>query len=222
VKKLAIVGAQELTRDNAPFEDKSFDIWALTHHAKSEWCKRFDAVIEIHERGLYTKGYHDPSYFEWLKESKQPVYMVDFHPDIKNAVQYPLDEIKESLLDNIKVHGKEVLNFNSSVDYSLALAIYQGYEQIDIYGVEMQHQTEYYEQQLGFSFWVAMTAGKGIKVNLYCTNELFIKPLYGDQDVTTEKVKDFIKGMTEQKVGLREQRLQLDGALLFAKQLLEK
>lgn len=221
MKKLAIVGSQELTRDNAPWENKEFDIWTITHHAHAKWCKRFDAVIEIHEKNFYTKGIHDPQYFEWLKNIDQPVYLINAHADIKSAIEYPLDEIKKELLGNINVKGKPAQNFSSSIDYTLALAILKGYEQIDIYGVEMRHESEYGDQQFSFSFWVATAAAKGIKVNLHCTNGLFNKPLYGKQDVTTEKLKDFAKGLQGQKAQLETQAMNIDGALMLIQQVFE-
>ena len=183
MNKLAIVGAQELTRDNAPWNDDSFDIWTISHHAHAEWCKRFDAVIEIHERSFYISGYKDAEYFEWLKDIDQPVYMIDVHAEVKNAAQYPLEEIKEKLLANITVSGKQVENFCSSADYTLALAIYKGYKEIDIYGIEMAHSSEYKNQQSSFTFWVGVAIASGIKVNINCTSGLFNKPLYGRQDI---------------------------------------
>ena len=221
MNKLAIVGSQELTRDNAPWDDKSFDIWTITHHAHAEWCKRFDAVIEVHEKSFYMKECIDKGYFEWLKNIKQPAYMIDAHADIKSAVQYPLDEIKKKLLSNITVGGKPIENFCSSADYTLALAIYQGYKNIDIYGIEMAHSSEYKNQQSSFTFWVGIAIANGVKVNLHCTSGLFHKPLYGKQDVMTERIKDYIIGMKKQVNDVNERAKLLEGALQFADQLIQ-
>lgn len=221
MKKLAIVGAQELTRDNAPWNDDDYDIWVIAHHAKADWCKRFDAVLEVHERSFYTSGYKDPSYFEWLKTIEQPVYMIDVHTEVDNAVKYPFYEIQEALLPNIKVNGKPINNFCSTIDYAIALAIYQGYEQIDIYGVEMAHSSEYKNQQSSFTFWVGIATASGIKINLNCTSGLFDKPLYGRQDITTVRVTDYITGMNKQMAELNEKGKLLEGALQFANQLIQ-
>ena len=221
MNKLVIVGAEEHTRDNAPWDDKSFDIWTFTHHAHAKWCKRFDAVIEVHNKNFYMKGYHDKEYFEWLKNIEQPVYIIDAHADIKSAVQYPFDEIKKKLLANITVSDKPIENFCSSADYTLALAIYKGYKSIDIYGIEMAHSSEYKNQQSSFTFWVGVAIANGVKVNLNCTSGLFKKPLYGTQDVMTERVKDYVKGMKQQITDLDTKAKMLDGALKFADQLIE-
>ena len=221
MKKLAIVGAQELTRGNAPWNDDEYEIWTIAHHAKADWCKRFDAVIEVHERSFYTSGYKDPEYFEWLKTIEQTVYMIDVHTEVKGAKKYPLAEVKEKLLPNIKLNGEPINNFCSTADYAIALAVYLGYEEIDIYGIEMAHSSEYQNQQSSFTFWVGIAVANGVQVNLNCTSGLFDKPLYGREDITAVRVRDYIAGMNQQSATLDEQQKLLKGALQFANQLLQ-
>jgi len=221
LKKLAIVGAQKLTRNNAPFEDDDFDIWTISNWGAADWCKRADAVIEIHKPSVYTDHPTDRKYWAWLQKTKTPVYMLDLHPNIESATLYPLDEI-QATLKNITVHGDNIQNFGSSLDYSLALAIYQGYTHIEIYGVEMAHSSEYRSQQASFAFWVGVATGRGVAIDLRCTNKLFDRPLYGRQSNETEKIINYIDGLKAQKAEQNKQTHMVDGALGILKQLLEE
>jgi hypothetical protein len=54
--------------------------------------------------------------------------------------------------------------FSNTVDYALALAIFKGATEINLYGVNMKNETEYAYQKPGVEFWVGMAMGKGIKV----------------------------------------------------------
>jgi len=178
-RKLAIVGAHDLTRDNAPWNDTGCEIWAISNYANAPWMKRCDAVIEIHKPIIYQHHPDDKTYWEFLQWTDKPVYMLDPHTAIKNVRRYPLEEIKAGLLRHVFVHGKPVTNLGSSIDFALALAIYEQYQVIDVYGVEMGIDTKYVTQRPGFAFWVGLAAGHGLTVNINCTDGLFPETIYG-------------------------------------------
>ena len=179
MRKLAIVGAHEDTRNNAPWNKYGYEIWASSNYGNAPWMKRCDALIEIHKPVIYQHHPDDKEYWKWLQQTDMPVWMLDLHPAIKNAKLYPLEEIKKELLSSVFVHGEPVTNLGSSVDFALALAIYLKYPVIDVYGVEMGIDTKYVTQRPGFAFWVGLAAGRGIKVNINCTDGLFPQTIYG-------------------------------------------
>jgi len=218
LKKLAIVGAQELTRDNAPFDNKDYEIWTISNWANADWCKRVDAVIEIHTPDVYKNHPLDSEYWSWLQKTKKTIYMLDLHPSISNAKQYPLDKVSEL---SLSVHGNPTNNFGSSVDYALALAIQLGYKEVEVYGVEMAESSEYKNQQSSFAFWVGVAAGRGISIDLKCTDKLFNKPLYGRFPDTTKKLHEYTSGLKSQKLENTKQGHMLDGALQILNQLIE-
>jgi len=57
--------------------------------------------------------------------------------------------------------------FSNTVDYTLAMAIYEGFKEIDLYGVNMAVDSEYAYQKPGVDFWCGVALGKGIKVNVH-------------------------------------------------------
>jgi hypothetical protein len=220
-KKVAIVGAEPLTRDDAPFDNHEYEIWAISNWANADWMKRCDQVIEIHKPEVYKDHPNDPSYWGWLQNTDIPVVMQSPDPDIKNSCYYPLGEIRE-MLSGFWVKGKPAQALNSSIAYAIALAVLQNYSVIDVYGVEMSNSSEYRSQQPIFAFWIGFAAGKGIKLNVNCTQDLFVQPLYGYEDMmNNEKLHSYINGLKEQQDELKRQENMVEGALTLARQLLD-
>jgi hypothetical protein len=73
------------------------------------------------------------------------------------SVKYPVEEI-------ISEFGIDY--FQSSVDFMLAMAIYEGYEEIYLYGVDMSVAGEYETQKPSGSFWLGVAKGRGINIFL--------------------------------------------------------
>ena len=202
-----------------PWDDKSFDIWAISNWANAEWCKRCDAVIEIHEPQIYKSHPRDNGYWNWLlSNTTAKVYML--YPDyrIQMAEQYPISDVI-GLITNVKTFGKEAQNFASTVDYSLALAVLHGYNQIDIYGVEMAHSSEYKSQQNSFTFWIGFCSARGIEINLHCTDGLFVKPLYGCIANHENQLDSYMVGIQQQQRETQQQLDTITGALELVKQM---
>ena len=185
MKKLAIVGAGKTTRHTAPFGDASFDIWGIHKHAMAPWMERCDAGIEVHGeqkiKASCSIGISNDEYLEWLYTTDTLIYTVHLSGS-ENFKPYPLEEIKNDLLGRISVMGKSINNFNSSIDYALALGIYRGYKEIEMYGMPMRMGEEYTHQRPGLAFWAGLATGRGVKINMMYENDLFDRPLYaGDK-----------------------------------------
>lgn len=56
--------------------------------------------------------------------------------------------------------------FTSSIAFMLALAIWEGFEVIDIYGVDLTVGEEYDYQKPCAEFWIGLAMGKGIEVGI--------------------------------------------------------
>ena len=199
MKKVAIVGSQELTRDNAQFDDPSYDIWSFADWVCYDWLKRCDALIEIHLANVYMNHPRTPEYWSALQKAEMPVYMYPVaDPRVPNSVLYPMDGVL-NLVSKGKNKGKKFRPLNSSVAYAIGLAILLEYDVIDIYGVEMAHSSEYMSQQPIFAFWNGVALGRGIELNVNCSEGLFVQPLYGSEDVMpTAKIFGMMEDITKQ------------------------
>lgn len=222
MKKLAIVGAEPLTRNNAPFNDEDYDIWAISNWANADWMLRCSAVIEVHKPKLYMNHPKDAEYWNWLQNTDIPVYMQDIDSNVKASVKYPLDDVLD-LVGSLKIYDEEARPLNSSIAYAIGLALLQGYKEIDIYGVEMSNSSEYRSQQPMFTFWVGVAAGMGATININCTQALFVQPLYGYEDMmNNEKIHSYINGLKDQLESAKKQEYMIEGALQVCRQLLEE
>lgn len=198
MKKLALVGAGSETRDAAPWCDESFDIWVMNEYGNRDWCKRYTAVLQMHRPEIYTAAnIKDPRHWEWLQEARGiPIYMEDVDPRVPDSVRYPIE-------DALELTGHRYLS--STICYALALAKLQGYEQVDLYGIEMA-ASEYLYQAECYRFWVGYLIGAGVKVNLYSGQKLFTDLLYGYEGTQTFESDYFTnrKAELEKEWGLAE------------------
>lgn len=162
------------------FSRTDCDIWVFNEALSTEWATRADAVFQMHEEAIWRnpQNRNDPHHFEWLTtQTETPVYMQATYSEVPLSEPYPLTEVVSDLLPNLTKNGNPVKYFASSIDYAIALAIHKGYKRIEIYGVELETQTEYTYQRTGFGLWVGVAAGRGITVDLHVS--IFDFPLYG-------------------------------------------
>ena len=184
MRTVAIVGSHPKTRAEFDFTRTDCDIWvfneAVKHGTSSGFAPRADAVFQMHEETIWKNpgNRNDAGHFDWLKSGDTPlIYMQQKYPEVPRANEYPLAAVCETLLGKMRA-GKDPLRyFSNSVDYALALAAYLRYEKVEMYGVEMETNTEYQYQRPGVAFWVGYLGGMGVEVEAHCA--IFDFPLYG-------------------------------------------
>lgn len=199
--KVAIVGTHSKTRSLAPYDDPSVDIWVLNESATDapdgeRWVKRCDAVFQMHDPMVFESLHNlsDPKHYEWLRQPHEfPIWMQEANPDIPASVKYPREEMKEELFCNfyqgLKQKDREV--YDSSMDFAIALAVHLGYKEIQIYGVEVEADTEYLRQREGIKFWHGYALGRGITVRTYCGDAMFDRPVYGYEGTVRQDIKEY-------------------------------
>lgn len=136
--KVAVLGFTDSWK-LAPFNDLSWEIWGLNELYM--FIPRWDRWFEIHSRKLYESDKARVSdHIERLKQMTCPIYMHEHHDDIPTSVKYPLDEIGK-FFPNPNPDTKPYIT--NTISAMIALAIYEGFEEIGIFGVDMAHDTEY-------------------------------------------------------------------------------
>ena len=134
--KVAIVGMAPSTRDQAPFKDMSFEIWACNE--MYQYIPRISVLFEIHDRDEYRAKKRNPQHLKWLQDNKtMPVYTSVLVSDIPMSIPYPWKDI-------IAKYGTYLTN---TVSEQLALALYMDYKEIHLYGVDMASEHEEYSLQ---------------------------------------------------------------------------
>lgn len=179
-KTVVLYGTNTFTRHLIPWDQKETDFWCWNEIASLKddrpgyWAKKVDLLLQMHVPAIWRNlnNVNHDGHYAWLQRQHNiPIYMQDHYDDVPSSVKYPKEEIIRTLLPNIwrDVQGKvaQVKNFTSSTAYALALAIYMGYERIEIAGIEMTSDTEYVRQRPGVLFWIGVATGRGIDVVLH-------------------------------------------------------
>jgi len=224
--KLAIVGSEQQTRHLAPYDNPDYDIWVFNEWANADWCKRWTACLQIHEPQVYQNPNNDkdPSHWEWLqKDHGKTIWMQEIDPRVPNSVKYPKNEIIERFFSGLLYEGLPQKYIRATISYAIALAIFTGYDEVDIYGVELANHAEFRSQRDNFIFWIGVARGAGVKINLHCCKGLFEKPLYGYEGyVQEDEIQRYVEGINQQLEENRSQAKVLEGALMLATQMLGK
>lgn len=168
-KKVAILGFTPSWR-LAPFNDPDCEIWVLNEFYVNE-PPRVTRWFDLHTRQAMhdDKGRTD-DHVAKLAQMTVPVYMHQHWDDIPMSVEYPLSPL-------IAEYGRY---FTNSISYMVALAIYEGFGHIGIFGVDMAHDTEYGQQRPSCEYFIGVAIGKGIHVGIPAESDLLkCQYLYG-------------------------------------------
>ena len=168
MRKLAIVGSHTDTAKDAPFSDPAYEIWVFNEAPQScpgyspekpqyEWCTRWDVCFQMHKPEVYMSPNNmvHPDHWQWLQKNhgRKTIYMQDYDEFVPNSRRYPLDELCTEF------PPAKLRWLTSTPSYALALALYQGYEYIEIWGVELTSNTEYSYQLENWLYWVGVAKG---------------------------------------------------------------
>ena len=198
---LVIMGSHPRTRGLFDFSRTDCDVWLFNEAAKQEWAKRADGVFQLHIPTIWRNplNRNDPKHYEWLQTTETPVFMQEKYPDVPASVELPKEAILGEL-HNARANGKPIREVSCSPAWALAYGIYLGYKRIEVYGVELERDTEYHYQQGNWKFWVGVAAGRGIEIDLHTT--MFDSPLYGyegevylTEDVFYGRLGELVKGI---------------------------
>lgn len=178
-KTVAIMGSDWSSGPWAPFGE--IEVWGMNMLHGRPWFNTGDASrwLQIHPKWVFTsESVHN--HWEWLQEEHPfPIYMQMVYDDIPSSVKYPLKEIQNDLI-NIERGELPVKNlFTSSFNFQIALALYEGYERLEIYGVSLLGGGEYAYQREAMAYWLGKADGMGVEVWLPDTCALLVEPLYG-------------------------------------------
>lgn len=195
--KLAIVGSNPMTRENAPWDNPEYDIWVFNEAAQYSWAKRVTGVLQIHKRVRYrrTMNTAHSEHWKWLQEPHDfPIWMQEVDELVPASTEYPLAEIADYL-------HCEPSFFTSTMAYSIALGLYFQYSTIELYGVEVASSTEYQWQRDNLAYWVGFAqAWQNTHRGTFtrkCANPVFHRPLYGYEGGVYHEPGEFMLRMEQ-------------------------
>lgn len=177
MKSVAIVGFSPLTLPYTK-NSKADEVWTLNHAYRMvpDPIPRIDRHFEIHDKlwFLRKESHKSNEYWEWLKQKHNfPIYMQEPNEEIPSSVKYPYDEVVRDIFGLFRPY------FTSSFSYMLGLAILEKFQRVEIYGIEMETDTEYAYQKPGGEFMIGVALGRGINVVLRPECRLCLSEIYG-------------------------------------------
>jgi len=196
VKKVAIIGTA-LSAKFAPYDDPSWEIWGLNDHwnqlpRATRW---FESQTMDHCENAPVTHDHSMMRSDWLKKCPIPVYMPDHYESCPQSIEYPIEGIQKWLSE---VDPSGVNYFTNTISFEIALAIYEGFDVIHLYGVDMAVGSEYEKQRPSCEFFLGIAKGLGIKTYIPDESDLLkcmerygmMKEGHGKNDAFSKKMKD--------------------------------
>ncbi len=166
-KKVAIVGFTP-TRSQAPFSDPEYEVWgenALFVHRDVPRCSRW---FDLHAPEII-----DERRLKFYTQIDVPVFLQDARDDVPGSVKFPKHQIEAYVAGLAPGSANKLGDYQTnSISWMIAFAMWEGFTTIDVYGVDMSQQTEYFDQKSNVEYFLGMCRGLGIEVNLPETSDL--------------------------------------------------
>lgn len=149
--KIAIVGGSASTRDMAPYDDLSWEIWGMQNRLSQ--YKRINLAFEVHGRGHFQSedayNAYQNLYGDQIKHLRDYGKLVC--PDT-----YPFDAAMALRGGRWTLQGV--------ISYMIAYAVLGNVDEIAIYGVDLIDNHEYITQRPHVEGWIGFAEARGIKV----------------------------------------------------------
>ncbi len=185
-KKVVILGSVPWQLEILDWDQKA-EYWAINNmwvQLSPERMSKITAWFDLHltQRRWRRWQYQQE---DWLQEEHPfPIYMQEKSPLYLASKEFPIKGIGDKLLAENLMWGDEPVHkwFGCSHAFMTALAIYQGYKEIEYCGVNLTNPVEVYMERPSFFFWLGYALGQGIKVKLPEESDLLWKQTYAYDD----------------------------------------
>lgn len=198
-RSVAIVGFAPVTFQHA-LGTMADEVWTMNHAYRIIPDERvITRLFDLHKIEYLDdeNAGGGPEYWGWLQKPHAfPIYMQEHDPRIPASVRYPLEEVCDSLFPSFLRGDKMIQYFTSSFSFMMALAIHEGFQRVEVYGIEMGTNTEYIYQRDGAALVIGLALGRGMQVILHPDSTLFKAKLYGYEDyqmVTRQTLEAYLR-----------------------------
>lgn len=211
-RKVAIVGFAP-SWSEAPYNDPTFEKWGINDLYVYTKDRKFDRWFEVHDPKSPSKN--KPRHQKWLRECSIPLYMREHYEEYPMSRPYPRQEVKDMCNEYViqdNEGGSKYTDFSNQITWMILLAIYEGYDEIHVYGVDMAQQSEYAWQRASCQFSLGLAVGKKIKILIPKSSELCKYPKdYGFETDNANRhlAKTRIKSLQETIQGYQSQILDM-------------
>ena len=216
MKTVAIVGLAPSTRELCSQEPEGVELWSLNQgHTvfPPELMARFTRWFQIHPWDeMVARQNQRDKHLDWLGKAAIPVYLEELNPAVPNGVRYPYEAVCADLGTNY---------LTSAIAFMVAMAIYERFEVIKLYGLEMAHGTEYFEQRACLEYLAGIAKARGIMIWVPDSCPLFKGQRYAKTvNIPSTTVAQRMAQLTREKIIKKDEANALAGALNFCRGLL--
>ena len=99
-----------------------------------------------------------PKVLERVNKLAIPLYSTSTYKKVPTSKLYPLVKVSEHFQKRY---------FASTIDYAFALALFEGFKRIDLYGIKMSFGEEYEHQLKSFHYWLGLAHGMGVTADVH-------------------------------------------------------
>lgn len=165
-----------------PWDDPTLEMWLLndmylTHAPRADrWfdLHPFEMFFFRDERQATLKAEDVPAgtyvrpagHIEWLAKQSVPVYIQKPDPRVPRGIVYPRAEIEAFIRDHAKGQEADEDWYDSTPAWMLAMAMFEGYTEIHIYGIHLATEWEYQKQKPNLTYLIGLARGMGITVKV--------------------------------------------------------
>ena len=135
-------------------------VWGLNQQAawKGVELDRCFIMDDLKMRMPFYSGY---DFCEWLKKYEGPIITSRAYPEWPTSEAFPIQEICHYFGLPLGV------SMYSTPDYMIALAIYEGATNIDLYGVDMSDRVGIMEMRCATAMWIGAAHARGVLVRTF-------------------------------------------------------
>jgi len=183
------------------------EIWIMND--MYDFVPRYDRLFDIHsDESIINRVSRREklNHFEALTVLDKPIYMQRVWSEIPNSVRFPLEEIKQKYYR--EAMGDKIF-LTCTAAHMIALAIYEGFEEITLLGIDEAIDTEYEIEMPSVLYWLGKADGHGININVsQCSPLLKGYFVYGYEDQEKKKVVTYIDGEISRIESIKQRAIQ--------------
>jgi hypothetical protein len=201
IKKLALVGSAPSSRTLAPFQDKSWFIWACS--PPNADLPRIDLWFELHgDLGWPENADWAAPYLQWLNSRPFPVFAQD-QSYIPRAWTFPYQDLIARFSERF---------FTSTFAWQIAYALTKpNIKEIALYGIDMATQDEWARQKPHFHHFLDLATRAGIKITAPHESDILQPaPLYGYYESTAMGRKIAVRKLELEQRVAENRRMEKD------------
>lgn len=148
-------------------------VWGLNQQATWQGIE-LDKCFVMDDLKLRMPFYAGYEFCDWLKTYEKPIITSRAYPEWPTSEDYPIKEIAHYFGLPLGVA------MYSSPDYMIALAIYEGATNIDLFGVDMSTENNPYEMRAATAQWIGAAHARGVLVRTFVGSwfQIFTHPGY--------------------------------------------